>query len=33
MYALPVVLVTKDNAKALIVDTGFHTAKAVPACK
>ena len=33
MYALPVVLITKDNAKALIVDTGFHTAKAVPACK
>ena len=33
MFALPVVLVTKDNAKAMIVDTGFHAAKAVPACK
>lgn len=33
MIALPVELVTKDNAKARIVDTGFHPAKAVPACK
>jgi ABC-type xylose transport system substrate-binding protein len=33
MFALPVVLVTKDNAKAMIVDSGFHPAKAVPACK
>jgi len=33
MFALPVVLVTKDNAKAMIVDSGFHAAKAVPACK
>ncbi len=33
MFALPVLLVTKENAKALLVDTGFHSAKAVPACK
>ena len=33
MIALPVELVTKDNAKARIVDTGFHPAKSVPACK
>ena len=33
MVALPVELVTKDNAKARIVDTGFHAASAVPACK
>ncbi|MBS2013314.1 MAG: substrate-binding domain-containing protein [Deltaproteobacteria bacterium] len=33
MIALPVELVTKENAKARIVDTGFHPAKAVPACK
>ena len=26
-------LVTKDNAKALIVDSGFQPAKSVPACK
>jgi D-xylose transport system substrate-binding protein len=32
MIALPVVLVTKDNAKALIVESGFHPASAVPAC-
>lgn len=31
--ALPVELVTKANAKARIVDTGFHPASAVPACK
>jgi D-xylose transport system substrate-binding protein len=31
--AIPVHLITKDNAKALLVDTGFHTAKAVSACK
>ncbi|MBX3186189.1 MAG: substrate-binding domain-containing protein [Labilithrix sp.] len=33
MIALPVELVTKENAKARIVDTGFHPARAVPACK
>ncbi len=26
-------LITKDNAKALLVDSGFHSAKAVTACK
>jgi D-xylose transport system substrate-binding protein len=31
--AIGVHLVTKDNAKAMIVDSGFHAAKAVPACK
>jgi D-xylose transport system substrate-binding protein len=31
--AIPVHLVTKDNAKKLIVDSGFHPASAVPACK
>jgi D-xylose transport system substrate-binding protein len=33
MVAIPVHLVTKENAKALVVDTGFQTAKAVPDCK
>lgn len=33
MFALPVLLVTKANAKALIIDSGFHPAAAVPACK
>ena len=33
MIAIAVHLVTKDNAKAMIVDSGFHPAKAVPACK
>jgi D-xylose transport system substrate-binding protein len=31
--AIGVHLVNKDNAKAMIVDSGFHPAKAVPACK
>jgi D-xylose transport system substrate-binding protein len=31
--AIPVHLVTKDNAKKLLVDSGFHPASAVPACK
>lgn len=31
--AIPVHLVTKDNAKAMLVDSGFHPAKSVPACK
>ncbi len=31
--AIEVHLVNKDNAKALLVDSGFHTAKAVSACK
>lgn len=30
--AVPVILVTKENAKALLVDSGFHSAKATPAC-
>ncbi len=30
--AIPVHLVTKENAKALLLDSGFHTAKAAPAC-
>jgi D-xylose transport system substrate-binding protein len=29
---VPVLPVTKDTAKALLVDSGFHPAKAVPAC-
>jgi hypothetical protein len=33
MIAIGVHLVTKDNAKLLLVDSGFHPAKAVPACK
>jgi len=32
VVAVPVQLVTADNAKALLVDTGFHAASAVPAC-
>lgn len=31
--SVPVRLITKDNAKALLVDSGFHAASAVPACK
>lgn len=31
--AVPVLLVTKDNAKKLLVDSGFHAASAVPACQ
>jgi len=33
VISIPVHLVTKDNAKALLVDSGFHAATAVPACK
>ncbi len=33
IIAIPVHLVTKANAKLLLVDSGFHPAKAVPACK
>jgi D-xylose transport system substrate-binding protein len=33
VISIPVHLVTKDNAKVLLVDSGFHAAKAVPACK
>ena len=33
MVAIGVHLMTKDNAKALVVDSGFHPAKSVPACK
>jgi D-xylose transport system substrate-binding protein len=33
VVAVPVVLVTADNAKKLLVDSGFHPAKALPACK
>lgn len=32
MVALPVHLVNKANAKAMLVDSGFHPASAVPAC-
>ena len=31
--AVPVELITKDNAKKELVDSGFHAARAVPACK
>ena len=30
--AVPVVLITADNAKALAIDSGFHAASALPAC-
>lgn len=33
VVAVPVHLVTKDNAKKLLVDSGFHAATAVPACQ
>ena len=33
LVAVPVHLVTKDNAKKLLVDSGFHAATAVPACQ
>jgi D-xylose transport system substrate-binding protein len=33
MVAVPVILVTADNAKSLLIDSGFHTAADVPACK
>ena len=33
LVAVPVHLVTKDNAKKLLVDSGFHAASAVPACQ
>ena len=33
VIAIGVHLVTKENAKALIVDSGFQPAKSVPACK
>ncbi len=32
MVAVPVVLVTADNAKSLLIDSGFHAASALPAC-
>ncbi len=32
VVSVPVFLVTKENAKALLVDSGFHQAKSVPAC-
>jgi ABC-type xylose transport system substrate-binding protein len=31
--AVPVLLVTRHNAKKLLVDSGFHAASAVPACQ
>jgi ABC-type xylose transport system permease subunit/ABC-type xylose transport system substrate-binding protein len=31
--SVPVHLVTRENAKKLLVDSGFHAASAVPACK
>lgn len=33
VIAIGVELVTKDNAKKLLVDSGFHPAASVPACK
>jgi D-xylose transport system substrate-binding protein len=33
VVSVPVVLVTAENAKKLLVDSGFHPAKALPACK
>lgn len=32
MAAVPVVLITAENAKQLLVDSGFHAETAVPAC-
>jgi D-xylose transport system substrate-binding protein len=32
LFAVPVHLVDAQNARALLVDTGFHAEKAVPAC-
>ncbi|HEV8244565.1 MAG TPA: substrate-binding domain-containing protein [Polyangiaceae bacterium] len=33
VVAVPVVLVTADNVKATLIDSGFHTAEAVHSCK
>jgi hypothetical protein len=32
VIAVPVVLVTADNARATAIDSGFHAAAALPAC-
>jgi D-xylose transport system substrate-binding protein len=32
VVAVPVVLVTADNVKTLLIDSGFHAAAALPAC-
>jgi D-xylose transport system substrate-binding protein len=32
VVAVPVVLITADNVKSLLIDSGFHAASAVPAC-
>jgi D-xylose transport system substrate-binding protein len=32
VVAVPVMLLTADNVKSVAVDTGFHTAAALPAC-
>ena len=31
--AVEVVLITADNAKKLLIDSGFHAEKALPACR
>jgi D-xylose transport system substrate-binding protein len=31
--AVPVVLITKENARHVLVDSGFHLEKALPACR
>jgi D-xylose transport system substrate-binding protein len=33
VVAVPVMLVTADNARSLLIDTGFHSAADLPACK
>jgi ABC-type xylose transport system substrate-binding protein len=32
VVAVPVVLITAENAKALALDSGFHSPSALPAC-
>jgi len=32
IVAVPVVLVTPENVKATLIDSGFHTADAVKSC-
>jgi D-xylose transport system substrate-binding protein len=33
VVAVPVILVTADNARSLLIDSGFHSAADLPACK
>lgn len=33
VVAVPVILVTADNARSLLVDSGFHSASDLPSCK